>query len=804
MKKLTDILIFSLAVVFISCLHAMADVDDHIFGPPTARVHGMVLEEDINDWTYCGKYAYKIQVLKVLEKKDDSNLEENYICFVRFDDVSLRRFNKNDIVDILAFDYTRTGPLQCCGHLVLSTEDASWNGSFIKKIGEGDDDSENDEETGDDLLEINFLTPDTDLVFEQHDLIKFDVSVDVIIENAMEAGIEIEFFRDTDTEYDNFNHQKLFSNSAPLDLRSSAGIKRVFRDVNDQEWPPGDYHILAVVTIRTSPTQTHTVYQYGPGIITIAESIQPENWQDVVTVQNITIESDYFSSRNKDKRNPYYDSVSSYVLPWFDTGHKEAATYGHAFFVSISLNNDSDRRIDNILMAAEFVPQCDCEMPVIVLNKVTDNMVQAPVGMVSLEPGINRFFIVHPDHFKVKNGFVSHVFSTMVTSTGNTQYFVPYNLKMKMKTQSEDEFTVMGDYDGSSYRHENFSYAGDPNNTEEPRSPYVIHFVNGSRNHYFDSFFKMYQVKPPLENLMAQADVCLQGIWYRYRSPDPENNSSDALVDLYEDYSENYGDEIQAGIHDKNSAHDKKRMGFKRVLELIMGLHQDEMDVLNSDSYEQSISEIQKAVESISRGISCLLGSQGFSDDLDLCIARWMSCYEKGTTGYSNVLEYVNAMYAKNYIDNCQNSRRPDCEACTCYNKEGIEIHSQPGETAPHAVVMSNAAPNHTVTSDSDERVYGTPSSKRIVVESGARAELLYFPGQNVIQIQSSSELFTVCRSGAFVTFRGTDDTVLKLAATTDAQTLAFSNDKRVTLMVYNNQVMLDDQVITAAAAPIE
>jgi uncharacterized protein (TIGR02145 family) len=114
--------------------------------------------------------------------------------------------------------------------------------------------------------------------------------------------------------------------------------------------------------------------------------------------------------------------------------------------------------------------------------------------------------------------------------------------------------------------------------------------------------------------------------------------------------------------------------------------------------------------------------------------------------------------------------------------------------------ILSNASPDHTVTSGSDEQVYGTSASNQIVLESGAKAELINFPGQNSIQIQSSLNLFTVSRSGTVVTFQGADGTVLKIPATTDIQIIEFSDIGPLTLSIHNGQVMLGDhpgQVIT-------
>jgi uncharacterized protein (TIGR02145 family) len=120
------------------------------------------------------------------------------------------------------------------------------------------------------------------------------------------------------------------------------------------------------------------------------------------------------------------------------------------------------------------------------------------------------------------------------------------------------------------------------------------------------------------------------------------------------------------------------------------------------------------------------------------------------------------------------------------------------------ATTLSNASPNHTITSGSDEQVYGTSASNLITLESGAKAELINFPGQNSIQIQSSSDLFSVSRSGTVVTFQGLDGTILKIPTTTSVQTVSFNGEESRVLHIHNNQVMLDDQEITTIATEIE
>ena len=117
--------------------------------------------------------------------------------------------------------------------------------------------------------------------------------------------------------------------------------------------------------------------------------------------------------------------------------------------------------------------------------------------------------------------------------------------------------------------------------------------------------------------------------------------------------------------------------------------------------------------------------------------------------------------------------------------------------------VLTDTSPDATISANTVSKVYGTAETNHITVESGADVELLNFPGSNTIIILSNSYLFSVYRSGASVTFQGEDGTVLKIPATASAQTISF-NDQTLTLSIYNNQVMLDDQMVTTTAVLID
>jgi uncharacterized protein (TIGR02145 family) len=126
-----------------------------------------------------------------------------------------------------------------------------------------------------------------------------------------------------------------------------------------------------------------------------------------------------------------------------------------------------------------------------------------------------------------------------------------------------------------------------------------------------------------------------------------------------------------------------------------------------------------------------------------------------------------------------------------------------PALSQASAIVLSSESPNRIIASGSDVRVFGTAAANQVTLESGARAELIYFPGSNVINVQSDAALFTVSRSGQVVTFQGSDGTWLKVPATRDVQTIVFDGPTSLTLHIHDDRVMLDDQVIDTMPAPI-
>lgn len=99
--------------------------------------------------------------------------------------------------------------------------------------------------------------------------------------------------------------------------------------------------------------------------------------------------------------------------------------------------------------------------------------------------------------------------------------------------------------------------------------------------------------------------------------------------------------------------------------------------------------------------------------------------------------------------------------------------------------------------------VYGCKGTNNITLKSGALARLVNMPDSNTITIQSNSSAFTVSRSGATVTFEGTDGTTLVLPATTTTQSIVF-NDKTLELIIRSGTLMLGDQLVLTQSAGIE
>ena len=124
------------------------------------------------------------------------------------------------------------------------------------------------------------------------------------------------------------------------------------------------------------------------------------------------------------------------------------------------------------------------------------------------------------------------------------------------------------------------------------------------------------------------------------------------------------------------------------------------------------------------------------------------------------------------------------------------------GGNSDSVVILTDSSPDTTITAGSTAQVYGTTGVNHITLESGAEAKLFNVPGSNTVTIKAESSLFTVSRSGATVSFEGTDGTVLKIPATLDSQTIVF-NDGSWALIIDSGKVMLGQQEISLEAQEI-
>ena len=111
-------------------------------------------------------------------------------------------------------------------------------------------------------------------------------------------------------------------------------------------------------------------------------------------------------------------------------------------------------------------------------------------------------------------------------------------------------------------------------------------------------------------------------------------------------------------------------------------------------------------------------------------------------------------------------------------------------------IVLTSSSPDAIIEANSQSTtIYGTKEPNNITVKTGAKAELVNFPGENTITFESDTSNFRVFRSGAMVSFLGDYDTTLKIPATSQPQTINFT-DKSGILKIESGRVMMHDQEI--------
>ncbi|HKK99918.1 MAG TPA: C1 family peptidase [Desulfotignum sp.] len=123
-----------------------------------------------------------------------------------------------------------------------------------------------------------------------------------------------------------------------------------------------------------------------------------------------------------------------------------------------------------------------------------------------------------------------------------------------------------------------------------------------------------------------------------------------------------------------------------------------------------------------------------------------------------------------------------------------IVFHPGCSAWAQEMVVLTDAAPDTRINGGS-AKIYGSPAPNHVTLEKGTHAEIFHFPGSNTVSINAAFQLFNVFRSGAVVTFEGSDGTVVKMPATGSSQTVSFT-DTSYDLHISGGRVMLGDREI--------
>ncbi len=121
-----------------------------------------------------------------------------------------------------------------------------------------------------------------------------------------------------------------------------------------------------------------------------------------------------------------------------------------------------------------------------------------------------------------------------------------------------------------------------------------------------------------------------------------------------------------------------------------------------------------------------------------------------------------------------------------------IEVHA-----AQDIIVLTSTSPDTIVATGTTAIVYGTSGANQVTIENGAEAKLLNFPGSNTINIESDPNRFTVLRSGATVTFRGNDGTLLTMPSTATAQSVIFQDGMILDLIINSQEVNLGGQIVS-------
>lgn len=171
--------------------------------------------------------------------------------------------------------------------------------------------------------------------------------------------------------------------------------------------------------------------------------------------------------------------------------------------------------------------------------------------------------------------------------------------------------------------------------------------------------------------------------------------------------------------------------------------------------------------------------------------------------------EKANAAPGQSYISSDFGTNWNDLVSVSGYEKANVCIKAftsdntvpDPNITTQYKVLQDNG--NELIASGTVAHVYGSAGANSVTLQPGAQARLMNLPGSNTITIQSAMSLFSVYRSGAMVTFEGSDGTVLTLPATPTAQTIVFNDDLSLELKISAGAVMVDSQTVGTEKTPL-
>ncbi len=125
-----------------------------------------------------------------------------------------------------------------------------------------------------------------------------------------------------------------------------------------------------------------------------------------------------------------------------------------------------------------------------------------------------------------------------------------------------------------------------------------------------------------------------------------------------------------------------------------------------------------------------------------------------------------------------------------------ITTSAHAAETLPQVHVLVPGEGPVTIQADNMHHlIYGSGGNDQVIIEKGAVARLLHFPGNNTITINTHAATSMISRSGAMVTIRDHEGTIVRLPATLNPQNLVFADGSRQ-LQIQNNSIMLNDRKI--------